>query len=159
LLMHGNAALKDFKFSISADDLPPIIGCVPLPADLVERGVEREFEWAPLAIGLAFVLFGSGVAALVTVQRPLFILCKNIGYWICFPDHWLAITSSILTVVPALLLLVAGPMLILAAFGDFDFAIPRRHRFRIPQGFHRPHAYIVRMSEFPPDVVQDERKK
>lgn len=50
--------------------------------------------------------------------------------------------------IPALVLLVAGPMLILAAFGDFYITFPRRRRFRIPQGFHRPHIYFMESSGY-----------
>jgi hypothetical protein len=147
LLLHGKATLKDFKFSITVDDLPPTIPAVLLPYNLIESEWKREFEWGLLLLGLILIVIGSALAGLIYTQWPLLLMCWQIGLVTSFPKHWLVMTSSAVGSIPALILLVLGPMVVVGAFTNFSFSFPKRRRFRIPGGFQRRGFYIRHLIE------------
>jgi len=140
LLLQGRAKPKDFKFSITVDDLPPIIKPVHLPPDLIESERKRKFASEPLWIGTFLIVIGSALAGLIYSQWLTLKSCWNTGFIAAFPDHWLVLVSSVIVSIPTLLLLVGGPMMIVGAFTDFSF--PKKRRFRVPDSFHRRSLYL-----------------
>jgi hypothetical protein len=147
LLLQGKAKSKDFKFAITVDDLPPVLSAVRMPPELIERERKREFEWELLVIGSILTLVGVAVAALIYLQWPILSLSWNQGLFSSFRTNWLILVSSVVAAIPALLLLVAGPMLCVGAFTDFSF--PKRRRFRVPDALHRRHFF----RDLPPPEV------
>lgn len=135
LLLQGKAEPEDFKFTITVDDLPPVLRTVRMPPDLVEGEKRREFDWTPLVIGGIFIAIGAAIATLIYLQWPIVSASWDQGIVAAFPANWLALTSCLVAALPALLLLVGGPMLSVGAFTDFSF--PKRRRYRVPDGFCR----------------------
>lgn len=58
LLLQGRARPKDFKFSITDDELPPMLDAVELPPDLIEGEKKRQFEMELLVIGMVLTAIG-----------------------------------------------------------------------------------------------------
>lgn len=139
LLLQGRAKSKDFKFSITDDDLPPTLDAVWLPPELIEGEKKRQFEWELLVIGMILITIGSALATLIYLQWPILSSSWYKGLITSFSENWLVLVSSAITAIPTLLILVAGPMLLVGAFTNFSF--PRRRRFRVPEGFHRRHFF------------------
>lgn len=139
LLLQGKAKPKDFKFSITVDDLPPLLNAIPMPPELIESEKKREFEWQPLFMGFTLTSIGAAIAALIYLQWP--VLSQNLdqGLLAIFASNKLALASSIISAIPALFLLVGGPMLCVGAFTDFSF--PKRRRFRVPEAMRRRHFF------------------
>lgn len=135
LLLQGNAKFEDFKFTVTVDDLPPVLSAVRMPPELIEGERKREFEWGVLVIGSILTVVGAAVAALIYFQWPVLSQSWNQGLLASFRTNWLVLVSSVVAAIPALLLLVAGPMLCVGAFTDFSF--PKRRRFRVPDTLHR----------------------
>jgi hypothetical protein len=146
LLLQGRASRKDFTFRITVDDLPPTVSPVPLPYDLVETGKKRQFEYGLLWAGLIFLLLGASFAGLIFAHWPSLQECWTKGLIASFRQNWVLLLSSVIAVIPTILLFVVGPMLIVGAFTDFKF--PKRRRFRVPEDFVRRPFYI---REFPVD--------
>jgi hypothetical protein len=140
LLLQGKAGRKDLRFTITADDLPPTLEAALLPSDLLQSEKGREFEWPPLWIGLLLVSIGAALAGLIYAQWPLIIECWRAGLWLSLGQHWPILASAAVAAIPALILLVTGPMLIIGAFTDFSF--PKRRRFRVPDSFHGRHIHF-----------------
>lgn len=151
LLLHGKATPKDFKFSITVDDLPPTIDAVRLPHDLIESEKKRKFAPDLLVVGLILTVVGSALAGLIYAQWPVLLMCWRTGLITSFPEHWPIIISSVIGAIPALLLLVAGPMTFVGAFTNFSF--PKRRRFRVPEGFQRRRFYIHEFLE--PGLIEE----
>jgi hypothetical protein len=155
LLLQGRAKTKDFKFRITADDLPPTIPLVPLPYDLVETGQKRRFEAELLWIGLVLFLIGASLAGLLFTQWPTLQSCWSQGIITSFPHNWITLLSSIVAVIPAIFMLVVGPMMMVGAFTNFSFQ--KRRKFRIPEDFARRRFYFDGLSI--DEIEKDEDKK
>ena len=153
LLLHGKATLKDFKFSITVDDLPPTIDAVRLPHDLIETETKREFASDLFVIGLIMAVIGSALAGLIYTHWPVLLMCWRTGLIASFPEHWVIMTSSAIIAIPSLILLVVGTMLVVGAFTSFNFGLPKRRRFRVPEGFHRRHFYFHGLP-VPPELIE-----
>ena len=135
LLLQGRATPKDFTFTITVDDLPPTISTVSLPPDLIETSNKRQFEYAQLLIGLVFLLLGASFAGLIFAHWPSLRACWTQGLTVSFRHNWVLLLSSVIAVIPTILLLVLGPMVVVGAFTDFSF--PKRRRFRVPEDLRR----------------------
>jgi hypothetical protein len=135
VLLQGHAEPKDFKFTVTVDDLPPTLDAVLLPPDLIEGERSRHFEWESLVIGLVVLLFACSLAGLIYLQRGVLSMIGHGGVMATFRQNWLVLFSCAVAALPALILFVAGPMFMVGAFTDFSF--PRRRRFRVPAAFHR----------------------
>jgi hypothetical protein len=66
------------------------------------------------------------------------------GITSAFHRNWFVLTTVAVASLPTLLLLVAGPMLMVSAFTDFSF--PRRRRFSVPSDFRR-HSFYHHLGE------------
>lgn len=149
LLLQGTAKPADFKFTVTVDDLPPVLSAVPMPPELIEGERKRKFEWEPLVIGSILTVIGASVAALTYLQWPVLYRSWGQGLLASFHENWLVLGSSAVAAIPALLLLVGGPMLCVGAFTDFSF--PKRRRFRVPDGLHRRRFF----RELPPEILAE----
>jgi hypothetical protein len=155
LLLQGQPKpLKDWIFRISVDDIPPSMTPINLPPDLIETGEKREFEQALLWIGLILVVLGSAFAGLIFTDWPVIATCWKQGIISSFRQNWIVLTSSVITAIPALLLLVLGPMMMVGAFTNFSF--PRRRRFSVPSGYG--HRSFHSRSFHPEFEIEMERK-
>lgn len=136
LLLQGSPHPFDFKFTISVDELPPSLKPRSLSPDLIESGAERGFSTGTLIAGLVVFLFGASMAYLSYAQWPIVSeTFSTSGYIETFKLHWIALVSMVVLILPTILLLVAAPMLVIGAFGNFS--IPRRKRFRVPAPYRR----------------------
>jgi hypothetical protein len=140
LLLQGKAKRKDFKFTVTVDDLPPTLKAIPLPLDLIDYEHTREFDWGLLILGLIVLLVACSVAALIYLQRAVLFASWHTGIVSTFRQNWLVLVSSAVAALPALILLVLGPMLMVGACTDFSF--PKRRRFRVPAALLLRHIYL-----------------
>lgn len=133
LLLSGEAESKDFQFTISAEDLPPVLEPQLFRPDLIEADAPRSFQWAALAFGILLILVGAGVARLVYEIVPLWRdAIENDFLSVLRQNRWIMI-SSLLAIVPTLMLLIVGTILLFEElFSSIRFR--RRRRFRIPAG-------------------------
>jgi hypothetical protein len=135
LLLQGKAKANDFKFTITVDDLPPVLNAIRMPPELIEGERKRGFEGELMVIGSVLTVAGAAISALIYLQWPVLSQIWDQGIVTSFSANWLPLVSSVVAAIPTLLLLVAGPMLCVGAFTDFSF--PRRRRFRVPDALHR----------------------
>ena len=154
LLLQGRASPKDFLFSITVDDLPPSLSPVPLPHDLIDTGKKRGFAVELLVIGLILLLLGASFAGVIFGHSATLQECWTRGIIASFPQHWILLLSVVVTAIPAILLLVTGPMLMVGAFTDFSF--PKRKRFRVPEDIVRRRFFF---EDFPLPVQPKDEKK
>ena len=143
LLLKGRAKPKDFAFRITVDDLPPTVAAVPLPYDLVVSGKQRKFEPELLWAGLILLLLGASFAGLIFAHWSAIQACWSKDLTASFRQNWVMLLSSIIAVLPTILLLVAGPMLIVGAFTNYS--IPKRLRFRVPESLAPRRFYFGRI--------------
>ena len=139
LLLQGKAKANDFKFTLTVDDLPPVLRAVWIPHDLIEGERKRAFEWELIVTGSILTGMGAAVAALIFLQWPEIAQSWEQGLLMSFKNNWLQLVSSLVAAIPTLLLLVAGPMLCVGAFRDFSFL--KRRRFRVPDSLLRGHLF------------------
>ena len=137
LLLQGKTKAKDFKFTITVDDLPPVLTALHMPPELIEGERKREFDWDQLVLGTILTTVGAAVSALIYIQWPVIHQSWKLGIVAGFAAHWLLLLSSLIAAFPTLILLVAGPMLCVGAFSDFSFLT--RRRFRVPDALVRRH--------------------
>ena len=135
LLLKGDAKPKDFRFSITVDDLPPILTPKPLPFGLLSKEEKRKFEPALLVIGIIFVILGCSIAGLIYHSWPVLVSAWNTGIWKVFLDNGVLMSSALLSAIPTLLLLVFGVMMCFGSFTNFNF--PKRRKFQVPRDFLR----------------------
>jgi len=145
LLLQGVAKTKDLKFTITVDDLPPVLTAVRMPPDLIAGERKRKFEWELLAIGSVLTAMGAAISTLVFLQWEVILQSWNQGLIASFPRNWTTLLSSAVVIFPALLLLVGGTMLCVGAFTNFSLL--RQRRFIVPSEFHR-----TRFLSIPPKV-------
>lgn len=135
LLFQGRATIDSFKFSITVDDLPPVLPAIRLPFEAIERARRPTVDWGFFWIGSFFVLAGVAIAALVYLQWPELYQSLRVGIFSSFRENWLRLVSAVVALVVALIFLVLGPMICVGTFTDFSF--PRRRRFRVPDSLLR----------------------
>jgi hypothetical protein len=135
ILLQGTPSPGQFKFTISADDLPPFLKPRFLTPDLIESSEKREFEPVMLVGGLVVLLIGASIAGLIYPHLPVVFQMWSVGFAETFKANWLILVSSAISMIPALLLLRIGPMIIIGAFTNFS--LPRRTRFRVPSDYIR----------------------
>lgn len=155
LLLQGRARPKDFLFSITVDDLPPTLSPVPLPHDLIDTGKKRGFEGELLVLGAILLLLGASFAGVIFGHSTTLQECWTRGVVTSFPQHWILLLSVLVTAIPAILLLVIGPMVMVGAFTNFSF--PKRKRFRVPEDIVRRRIFF---EDFPLlEHPQNEKKE
>jgi hypothetical protein len=135
LLLKGQPNAKEFKFRISVDDLPPILKPSFLPPELIDTGEKRTFEKGLFLAGLVVLAIGSAVAGLIYGHWSSIEAIWTDGLLSAVQSHWLIILSASITVLPALILLVIGPMLLIGAFTNFTF--PKSRKFPVPSDYAR----------------------
>lgn len=135
LLLSGTADWKDFRFTITAEDLPPVLRLQLFNRDLIERDGKRRFEWGAVAFGIALLIVGAGVARLIYETVPIWkFAIKGEFFAVLTQYRWIMI-SALLAIAPAVLSLIVGTLLVFEElFSLMRFRIRRRRRFRIPFG-------------------------
>ena len=154
ILLEGELKEQDFKFSISVDDLPPTLKTRFLPYNLVDTGEKREFEKGMLIGGIVCLALGSSLAGLIYAQWPIISALWRIEFLATFKENWLILVSAAIAAVPALILIVIGPILAIGAFTNFSF--PKKRKFPVPSDYiRRP----FRFYPYPPHFhIEDEIK-
>lgn len=152
LLLKGDVDPRDLSFRITAEDLPPVLKAELLAPDLVQSDQERQFEAGMLIAGLLVSLFGAAFASLIFEQSDVVSALWRDGITFAFRRNWFVLASVAVGSLPTLLLLVAGPMLMIGAFTDFSF--PRRRRFSVPSDFRRSFYQHLGEIAFPREVAR-----
>ena len=135
ILLEGEPKDKDFSFSISVDDLPPTLKPRFLPHDLVDTGEKRKFEIGLLIGGFVCLAIGSSLSGLIYAQWPTISALWKTGLLVTIKGNWLILASVCITALPALVLIVIGPMMAIGAFTNFSF--PKKRRFPVPSDYIR----------------------
>lgn len=135
ILLEGEPKDKDFSFSIAVDDLPPILKPRFLPPDLLDTGEKRKFEIGLFIGGFVCLVIGSALAGLIYAQWPTISALWKAGFLITIKGNWLILVCAGIAALPALLLIVIGPMMTIGAFTNFSF--PKKRRFPVPSDFIR----------------------
>ena len=135
ILLEGEPKEQDFKFSISVDDLPPTLRQRFLPPDLVDTGEKRKFEIGMLIGGIVCLALGSSLSGLIYAQWPTISELWGVGFLTTLKENWLILVSAAIAAIPALLLIVIGPMLAIGSFTNFSF--PKKRKFIIPADYIR----------------------
>ena len=130
VLLQGQAKPKDFQFTITVDDLPPILEPQPMPPDLLSDDKHRKFESPMLIVGTVLLLIGTAVAALIHHAWPIVQTLWQIGVWKGLKDNACVISGAFVCGILSVLLLVVGVMLTIGSF--VNFSIPKRKRFIVP---------------------------
>ncbi len=151
VLLEGEPKEKDFEFSISVDDLPPKLDCRFLPLSLVDTGEKREFEAGMLVGGLVCLILGASLASLIYAQWDMISALWRTDFWSTLKNNWLILIGSAVTTIPALLLIILGPMLAIGAFTNFSF--PKKRRFPVPADYVRRPFRFYRYRDFEYEVV------
>jgi len=149
ILLSGEAAWKDFHFSISAEDLPPILKPQFFHPGLIEEDSKVRFHWGSVALSMALLAVGAAVARLIYETAPIWKNAAQGEFFAELTQHRWIVAAAILAIAPALLSLIAGTMLLFEElFSLTRFRIRRRRRFRIPHGPGRTfqHGPILRVS-------------
>lgn len=135
ILLEGEPKEQDFEFSISVDDLPPNLKQRFLPPNLVDTGEKRKFEIGLLIGGIVCLALGSSLASLIYAQWPTISALWRVEFWATFKENWLILVGATIAAVPALLLIVIGPMMTIGAFTNFSF--PKKRKFLVPTDYLR----------------------
>lgn len=152
LLIKGAAKLGEFRFSITVDDLPPLLKCERLPPEAIQDDQPREFDKFPLILGVVLLLLGTAVATLVYLEWPSFQQLWQAGLMRTSTELLIAVGSALVSSLVAILLLVLGVMLCAASFGNFSF--PRRRRFQVPSRLHRARMRLIEAPSLVVDVSE-----
>ena len=153
ILLEGELKQEDFKFSISVDDLPPTLKQRLLPYELIDTGEKREFEKGLLIGGILLLALGSSLAGLIYAQWPIISALWRVEFLATFKENWIILVSAAIAAVPALLLIVIGPMMAIGAFTSFSF--PKKRKFHVPSDYIRP----FRFYPYPPHFHIEDKIK
>jgi hypothetical protein len=155
LLLDGSPKLKDFSFTIVADELPPRLKPAFLPPDSVASSRERKFEPSALFAGIAILLVGVAVAQLVWAQWSRLPDWKTLTVWSFLKALSLNNWASFVAVIPALALILAGSLIAITCFTEGTFPPPKRKYIVPKKGLllrsHRP--FLVRSVDESKDEV------
>ena len=135
ILLEGEPKEQDYKFSISVDDLPPTLNQRFLPPDLVDTGEKREFEIGMLIGGIVCLALGFSLSGLIYAQWPTISALWGVGFLPTLKANWVILVSAVISVIPALLLIVIGPILAIGSFTNFSF--PKKRKFIVPSDYIR----------------------
>lgn len=136
LLVNGAPKKSDYKFSISAEDLPPILNIQRLSYQQIEseeKVKERVFEYELLLGGICILFFSFCIGLLSYYSRNATVPEIVNGTW-----SWLNVIPFLTIAqwtgyVLSLILGLISFMLMKGSFGDFEF--PRRKKFVVPRDF------------------------
>lgn len=144
LLLNGKADIDDFKFTITVDDLPPVLECKSLPHDLVEvedPDKTSEIEWGFILGGLAFLIVGISVsylAANVSVGLPEF----NKSLWEYISEIPLVWVAQWPAHIVGFLSLLLGIVMMIEGVSDFSL-FNRKKKLTLPKGIIRSKSLLV----------------
>ncbi|MCK4825794.1 hypothetical protein KA005_59145 [bacterium] len=146
LLLNGKADIKEFKFTITVDDLPPVLKTKSLPYDLVEiedADKSSDIEWGLLLAGLVFIILGVPVGYLaldVSATLPDFADKSVFSYISEVPLIWIAKWPTV--IVGILILLVGNGMMIGSVSGASLFN--KKKKLILPKGIIRSGSFLFR---------------
>ena len=146
LLLNGKADIKEFKFTITVDDLPPVLKTKSLPYDLVEiedADKSSDIEWGLLLAGLVFIILGAPVGYLaldVSATLPDFADKSVFSYISEVPLIWIAKWPTF--IVGILILVVGIGMMIGSVSGASLFN--KKKKLILPKGIIRSRSFLFR---------------
>ncbi len=134
LLVKGEAKPRDFRFTITADDLPPTLTLRGMPDKLLTGDEKTPLLQYPILIfGVSLMVAGLSIIGLIYHSWPDLVLAWRVGLLDSLRSHGLLVSSFIVCVIAAAILIVGGVML---CFGAFEyFPIPKRRRLKVPSYF------------------------
>lgn len=134
LLINGNPSEKEFKFTISAEELPPSLKTQSLPIDALSiKGKKRvRFEKGLLLAGVSMLLMGLSILKLIYNSVSKFPSVFDIGIFKFVSLLNTLDYTIIISIIPALSLILAGILLTIGSFTDFSFP-GSKHKYIIPE--------------------------
>jgi len=134
LLVKGEAKPRDFRFTITADDLPPTLTLRRMPDELLIGDDKTPLLRYPVLIfGVSLTVVGLSIVGLIYHSWSDLVLAWRVGLMDSLRSQGLLVSSTIVCVVAAAILIVGGIML---CFGAFEyFSIPKRRRLKVPSYF------------------------
>ena len=103
---------------------------------------------------MILLLLGASLAGLLFAHWPTLQSCWSQGIFASFRHNWIVLLSSVIAIIPTILLLAVGPMMMVGSFTNFSF--PKRRKFRVPEDFVRRRFYF---GESPIEETGKEEKK
>lgn len=142
LLINGDLKSKDLKFTISVDDLPPVLPIESLPYNMIATEDEPEES------SFEYWLFISGIAALVAGLSPIYLAYQIDLNWPFFSVPDLQNFTSNITLLHVSKVLVwpigvicslIGVGMIVASYDSIQ--IGKKNKFLIPEGISHRHQH------------------
>lgn len=133
VLLNGVPEIKNLKFNILVDELPPVLTAVQLSTDAISTSTKKPIEFSLLGIGLFLLFFGLVLIAHVYYGSH----SHSFDFNKLFTVESFRSLIAILSIIPALVLTMAGAMIsTLTVFsGRYPFV---RKRIVLPEGLNRP---------------------
>ncbi|VAX00598.1 hypothetical protein MNBD_GAMMA20-317 [hydrothermal vent metagenome] len=165
LLLNGKADIDDFKFTITVDDLPPVLETESLPYDLVEiedDDESSEIEWGFIFVGIGFLIFGVMVFYLamnVSAKLPELGDKTIIAYLFEVP---LVLVAKWPTYMVGFFVILAGIGMMIGGVSDANI-LNKKKKLKLPKGIKRSKSLLAKElkseQEKPEDVSSVESKK
>lgn len=134
LLLNGVPKDNKINFSITVDELPPILKSERLPYDAVATSSKRQLEFPLLGIGLAFVLCGLSQFKVIYDGWGIVPTLRD-GLGPFFSSFSFGALALLLSILPTFIFTLLGAMLSAAAFADGSFP-PKKRKFIVPDHVH-----------------------
>lgn len=131
ILINGTPTVNDFKFTIIADELPPIINSEILPYDAISTSRRKKFHLIPFISGAILTLLGLSIVKVIFDSWNTLPKSEKYGFLSFIFSLNLSNWSLILSILPTFLILIFGFLLILAGFTNGRFP-PRNKKFIVP---------------------------
>jgi len=132
VLMNGIPEEKEYGFSIAVDELPPVLTSKRLPYDCIATSRKQKFEFSLLIFGFILMIFGLAVSILIYKSWPLFIPSwSKLGLLGFFGNLGIVGWGLLMSILPALTLLLLGVMAMVSSFTEGNFP-PHRKKFIVP---------------------------
>lgn len=154
LLLNGSPKEEEFTFSIVADELPPKLRPVHLPYEFIGTSKKREFAFPLLTAGLVLTGLGLAITKLIYDSWSTLPSWSVVGPWDFVVGLGTSGWATIISILPAFLLLLLGVMVTVSAFTEGSFPPPKK-KFIVPdnkqllrrRGFPRIVEYEVKEIE------------
>lgn len=150
LLLNGTPKDNKISFSITVDELPPILKPERLPYDAVVTSSKRQLEFPLLGIGLALVLCGLSQFKVIYDGWGIIPTLRD-GLGLFFSNFSFGALALLLSIFPTFIFTLLGAMLSAAAFTDGSFP-PKKRKFIVPESIHGRRFRFMIHEERDPDI-------